>query len=61
MLNQSSGRGQFKAPAAKTIAVDAAIANAQVCVEVFGGYGVPRENQAISSTTPGLAICAIQA
>ncbi|MBA3895567.1 MAG: acyl-CoA/acyl-ACP dehydrogenase [Sphingomonadaceae bacterium] len=36
----------FKGPAAKTAAVDAAIANAQRCVEILGGYGVAREYEA---------------
>jgi alkylation response protein AidB-like acyl-CoA dehydrogenase len=36
----------FKAPAAKSAAVDVAIANAQRCVEILGGYGVAREYQA---------------
>ncbi len=35
-----------KAPAAKTHAVDAAIRNAQRCVEILGGYGVTREYRA---------------
>jgi len=33
----------FKAPAAKAKAVDAAIRNAQLCVEILGGHGVTRE------------------
>jgi len=36
----------FKAPAAKAKAVDAAIRNAQLCVEILGGYGVTREYDA---------------
>jgi alkylation response protein AidB-like acyl-CoA dehydrogenase len=40
------GAAMFKAPAAKTVAVDAAIANAQVCVEILGGYGVSKEYEA---------------
>ena len=36
----------IKAPAAKTAAVDIAIANAQRCVEILGAYGVAREYQA---------------
>lgn len=36
----------FKAPAAKSAAVDAAIANAQRCVEILGAYGVSREYEA---------------
>lgn len=36
----------LKAPAAKTAAVDIAIANAQRCVEILGAYGVAREYQA---------------
>ena len=38
--------GMFKAPAAKTIAVDAAIRNAERCVQVLGGYGVAKEYEA---------------
>lgn len=36
----------FKAPAAKTAAVDAAIGNAQRCVEILGAYGVTEEYEA---------------
>lgn len=36
----------FKASAAKTTAVDAAIANAQKCVEILGAYGVTHEYEA---------------
>ncbi len=36
----------LKAPAAKTAAVDIAIANAQRCIEILGAYGVAREYQA---------------
>lgn len=36
----------LKAPAAKTKAVDVAIRNAQLCVEILGGYGVAREYEA---------------
>lgn len=36
----------IKAPAAKSAAVDVAIANAQRCVEILGAYGVSREYQA---------------
>ncbi|MEQ8405796.1 MAG: acyl-CoA dehydrogenase family protein [Oceanicaulis sp.] len=36
----------LKAPAAKSAAVDAAIANAQACVEIHGAYGVTREYRA---------------
>jgi len=36
----------FKAPAAKARAVDAAIRNAQLCVEILGGYGVTSEYEA---------------
>jgi len=36
----------FKSPQAKTVAVDAAIHNAQKCVEVLGGYGVTNEYKA---------------
>lgn len=36
----------LKAPAAKSAAVDAAIANAQRCVEILGAYGVAREYRA---------------
>lgn len=36
----------FKAPAAKAKAVDAAIRNAELCVQVLGGYGVTREYEA---------------
>ena len=36
----------FKAPAAKSAAVDAAIANAQRCIEILGAYGVAREYEA---------------
>lgn len=35
--------GTFKAPAAKSAAVDAAIHNAQKAVEILGAYGVTRE------------------
>lgn len=33
----------IKAPAAKTFAVDVAIKNAQIAVEILGGYGVTKE------------------
>lgn len=36
----------IKAPAAKTYAVDVAIKNAEKAVEILGGYGVTKENQA---------------
>lgn len=36
----------FKAPAAKAKAVDSAIRNAQLCVEILGGYGVTQEYDA---------------
>jgi alkylation response protein AidB-like acyl-CoA dehydrogenase len=36
----------FKGPAAKAKAVDVAIRNAQLCVEILGGYGVTREYEA---------------
>jgi alkylation response protein AidB-like acyl-CoA dehydrogenase len=36
----------FKGPAAKTKAVDVAIRNAELCVQVLGGYGVTREYEA---------------
>ncbi len=36
----------FKGPAAKAKAVDAAIRNAEGCVQVLGGYGVTREYEA---------------
>lgn len=36
----------FKGPAAKTRAVDAAIRNAELCVQILGGYGVTREYEA---------------
>lgn len=36
----------FKAPAAKVKAVDAAIRNAELCVQILGGYGVTREYEA---------------
>lgn len=35
-----------KAPAAKTFAVDVAIKNAQIAVEILGGYGVTKESLA---------------
>jgi len=35
--------GAIKAPLAKTAAVDAAIRNAQRCVEIMGGYGITTE------------------
>lgn len=35
--------GTLKAPLAKTAAVDAAIRNAQRCVEILGGYGITTE------------------
>lgn len=36
----------FKGPAAKTKAVDVAIRNAELCVQILGGYGVTREYEA---------------
>jgi alkylation response protein AidB-like acyl-CoA dehydrogenase len=36
----------FSGPAAKAKAVDVAIRNAQLCLEVLGGYGVTREYEA---------------
>lgn len=38
--------GMFAAPAAKAMAVDAAIRNAELCVQVLGGYGVTKEYEA---------------
>jgi len=38
--------GMFKAPAAKAKAVDVAIRNAELCMQVLGGYGVTREYEA---------------
>lgn len=36
----------FKGPAAKAKAVDVAIKNAELCVQVLGGYGVAKEYEA---------------
>ena len=36
----------FKGPAAKAKAVDVAIRNAELCVQILGGYGVTREYEA---------------
>jgi alkylation response protein AidB-like acyl-CoA dehydrogenase len=38
--------GMFAAPAAKARAVDTAIRNAELCVQVLGGYGVTQEYEA---------------
>lgn len=36
----------FSGPAAKAKAVDTAIRNAQLCIEILGGYGITREYEA---------------
>lgn len=41
--SNSQEAGTLKAPLAKTAAVDAAIRNAQRCVEILGGYGITTE------------------